>query len=267
MSRISVVIITCNEENNIADCILSAKKISKDIIVVDCGSNDKTIAIANKFGTRSFAIEWNGYGHSRNFGALQATNDWILALDADERVSDELAESINQIHFTECNWIYKFRRENYLSKKKIRFGTLGFETVKRIYNRQHSKWDLTLVHEKLIGKNLIQKEINGKLFHYGLKDLTDYKSKAKLYAQLSAEKYFLQRKKSSFLKQLSSPFFNSIKSYFFQFGFLDGKQGLIIATMIAYYSWLKYFYLSQLLKQAKARNLTFILKSKMKAAS
>ena len=161
MSPVSVVIIACNEENNIADCILSAKKISNDIIVVDCGSNDKTVARANQCGARSFVIEWNGYGHSRNFGAMRAANDWILALDADERVSEELAESINQIRFTDGDCIYKFKRENYLSKKKIRFGTLGFETVKRIYNRHCCKWDLTLVHEKLIGKNIIQKEIEG----------------------------------------------------------------------------------------------------------
>lgn len=267
MSRISVIIITYNEENNIAECILSAKKVSNDIIVVDCHSNDRTISLAKELGAKIFVIEWNGYGHSRNFGALQAANDWILALDADERISDELAESINRIPFTKEHQVYKFGRENYLTNEKIRFGTLGFETVKRLYNRQYCKWDLTPVHEKLIGRKIIHKQTRGKLLHYGLKDADDYRAKAKLYAQLSAEKYFLQGRKRSMLKKFSSPVFNSVKSLLFQLGFLDGKRGLIVAAMIAYYSWLKYHYLTQLLKQAKTKDLTFILKSKMKAAS
>lgn len=267
MNCLSVVIITCNEENNIVDCIQSAKKISNDIIVVDSGSKDRTVALANDEGARCFSIEWNGFGYSRNFGALHAKNDWILALDADERISDNLAASIKTISFSKDNCIYKFRRTNYLNNKRIGFGTLGFENVKRIYNRQHCKWDITPVHEKLIGKNLILQKIKGQLLHYGLKDVADYKAKAKQYAQLSAEKYFLQGRKTYFLKKYLSPVFNSVKSYFFQFGFLDGRQGLVIAAMVAYYSWLKYFYLSQLIKQAKNKDVNFMLKSKIKAAS
>ena len=267
MGTLSVVIITLNEENNIVDCIQSAKKISDDIIIVDSGSKDQTVALAKNQGARSFAIEWSGFGYARNFGAWQAKNDWILALDADERISDELAASIKKISFSEATRIYKFRRRNYLNGKKILFGTLGFENVKRIYNRQHCKWDLTPVHEKLIGDNLTLKEIKGQVLHYGLKDLADYKAKAKLYARLSAEKYFLQGRKTYLLKKYFSAIFNSSKSYFLQLGLLEGTQGLMIAAMVAYYSWLKYFYLLQLVRQAKKKDLSFELRSKMKAAS
>lgn len=257
MNSLSVVIITHNEENNIIDCIHSARLISDDIIVVDAGSIDKTKGLAFAAGAKVFSVVWEGYGASRNFGASRAMNDWILALDADERISKELAVAIHELKFPNTDCIYKFRRKNYLSSRKIRFGTLGFETVKRIYNRNHAQWDLTLVHEKLISSSPVKKLISGYIDHFGLKNEDDYKAKAILYAQMSAKKYFLQSKRINLHKRYFSPIFNSVKSYIFQLGFLDGHTGWISAKTIAYYSWLKYFYLQQLWKESKIKQIGF----------
>jgi glycosyltransferase involved in cell wall biosynthesis len=266
MNLLSVVIITRNEERNIIDCIQSAKLVSDDIIIIDACSEDQTVKLAIQSGVRVVPTTWQSYGASRNLGAQKAKNDWILALDADERISMDLANAIQELKFTDANCIYKFRRTNYLGNKKIRFGTLGFETVKRIYNRRNAEWDLTLVHEKLVAASPVKNLISGQLNHFGLKNEQEYKTRAILYAQMSAEKYFLEGKKTNLLKQLCSPFFNSIKSYVFQFGFLDGRPGWISAKTIAYYSWLKYFYLHQLCKQSKIREIGFSPKSRVERA-
>lgn len=265
MSSLSVVIITRNEEHNIVDCIQSAKLVSDDIIVIDACSEDATVRFAIECGARVFATDWKSYGASRNLGAQKAKNNWILALDADERISAQLAKSIAKIKFENASCVYKFRRVNYLGNKRFRFGTLGFETVKRIYNRQNTEWDITLVHEKLIGSEA-KELISGHIDHFGLKNEQAYKARAILYAQMSAEKYFLEGKKKNLLKQLLSPVFNSVKSYIFQFGFLDGRPGWISAKTIAYYSWLKYFYLHQLWKQSKIMDIGFSQKTRVERA-
>ncbi len=246
MNGLSVVIITLNEEQNIVDCIRSAKLVAQDIVIVDSGSMDHTVALARTEGARVFEIGWKGYGYSRNYGATRALNPWILALDADERVSTSLSRSISQLPLTNNLEVYRFRRKNYLAGREIRFGTLGFETVTRIYNRDQFAWDLSLVHEKLEPGNSIRKMIPGYLDHFGLKDFEDYSSKAKTYAMLSAEKYFSEGRKAGWFKRNGSPVFNSVKSYLFQFGFLEGSRGLRTARMIARYSWLKYHYLLEM---------------------
>jgi len=267
MLRVSVVIITFNEGSNIVDCIRSAQQISDDIVVVDSGSDDNTVALARQNGAKTFCIEWQGYGFSRNFGARQARHPWILALDADERITPELAASIGKLKINDNQLLIKFRRENFIGNKKIRFGTPGFETITRIYHRDTYQWDNTLVHEKLVAPKARKKLIPGSILHYGQKNYEEYKNKSDLYAQMSAEKYALEGRKAGYAKRLLSPFFNSIKSYIFQFGFLDGKLGFLIAVNIASYSWLKYFYLQQLYSEVKSEESTFRNQRNIETAS
>lgn len=265
MSGLSIVILTRNEEKHIASCIASAKMISDDIIIVDSGSKDNTLIIAKALGAHCFALDWQGYGFARNFGAEKAKYNWIMALDADERIGKELALAIGHINLSQVHCIYKFKRENYLGSKKIRFGALGSDTVKRIYNRNHAQWNLATVHEKLVCAQFIQyKSLTGCILHFGFKDFEEYKLKAAIYARLSAQKYFLEGRRSIFLKKIFSPLFNSCKSYFFQLGFLDGRKGFMVAKMIAYYSRLKYSYLQQMIRELKYEQPG---KTKIKVAS
>jgi glycosyltransferase involved in cell wall biosynthesis len=266
MNSLSVVIITYNEEHNIVDCIGSAKLVSDDIIVIDACSKDQTVSLAAASGARTFSTGWKGYGFSRNLGAEKAKNDWILALDADERITATLARSICELNFSNANGIYHFHRTNYLGKRKIQFGTLGFETVKRIYNRNYAHWDFTLVHEKLESLHPAKKSIKGSIDHFGLKSEEDYRSKSILYAQMSAEKYFVQGKKTGPLKRYGSSLFNSVKSFIFQLGFLDGRTGWVSAKTIASYSWLKYFYLQQYWKGAKIKEIRIAAKPRIERA-
>jgi glycosyltransferase involved in cell wall biosynthesis len=266
MKAISVIIITRNEEHNIIDCVRSAKLLSDDIVVVDARSIDETVNLAKNEGARVFSIRWQGYGFSRNVGAIKAKHDWILSLDADERISRELCDSIEALNLTDNNCIYRFRRRNFIGEKRIRFGTLGFETVKRLYNRNYSQWDLTLVHERLQSEHPSKKLIAGHIDHYSFKNEKDYEAKAILYAQMSAEKYRSQGKTAGLAKCILSPLFNSIKSFVFQFGFLDGHAGWTSARIIALYSWLKYLYLHQLLKQSISKRISLPSKQRVERA-
>lgn len=249
MNCLSVVIITLNEEKNIVDCINSAKLISDDIIIVDCGSSDDTVHIALAEGARVFTKEWTGYGNSRNYGASKARYNWILALDADERISSQLIASLPELDKVSPDEVFRFKRRNYIGNKQIRFGTPGFETVLRIYNREKCQWDHSLVHENLqtSKKNAIL--LNGYIDHYSFRSYSDQKAKARHYAMLGAEKYYLEGRNASFFKRFGSPVFNSFKSFIILLGFLDGKKGLMVAGTIAYYSWLKYYYLNEISKQ------------------
>src|SRR5687767_1060738 len=119
--KLSVVIITLNEENNIIDCIRSVQPLSDDIIVVDSGSCDRTIQFAKQEGASVYTTEWKGYGHSRNLGASKSKYNWILALDADEIVSAELIRSIQNSDLTNPFNVFYFRRHNFINHKKIRF--------------------------------------------------------------------------------------------------------------------------------------------------
>src|SRR4029079_13789377 len=183
-----------NEENNISACIRSARDLTDDIIVVDAGSKDKTVELAQKENVIVFPIEWESYGVSRNLGASLAKYDWILSLDADERVSADLVASIQAIEFNDPSFVYSFKRQNYIGNRKVRFGTMGADKVTRIYNRNFTKWDLSIVHEKLGTQGVTKKMIDGHVDHFCFKSFDDYKSKAEQYAQMSARKYFLEGK-------------------------------------------------------------------------
>lgn len=257
---ISVVIITKNEAHSIVDCINSARLITDDIVVVDSGSFDNTLAVAQQRGAKVITLDWNGYGAAKNNGAELAKYDWIFSLDADERITPQLAASIEKLNLNKAGCVFQFNRTNYIGGKKIRFGTGGFDKVIRLYNKQNVSWDLTAVHEKLIGINTKVK-IKGNLIHYSAKSVSNYNDKITFYAKLSAEKYFAQNRHASFTKRFIAPIFNSFKSYFLQLGFLDGRTGLGLAKTIAYYTWLKYQQL-HLLEQEKAAKENISLKWK-----
>jgi glycosyltransferase involved in cell wall biosynthesis len=247
---VSVVIITKNEAIHIVDCIQSAKQISGDIIIVDTGSTDDTIALARQQGAKVMAERWSGYGHARNTGAKGAVNDWILSLDADERISAEMAAAIRTCRF-EHGTIYKVKRINYIGGRQIRFGPHGSDHPTRLYNRHEAAWDLWPVHEGLICKAATVKKIGGAIQHYSASSLAHYKEKMEQYAVLSSRKYQQQGKKATWIKRHLAPSFHFIKACIFQLGFLDGYTGLVIAKTISHYTSLKYRYLHELNKAGK----------------
>ncbi|MGZ3911653.1 MAG: glycosyltransferase family 2 protein [Flavisolibacter sp.] len=250
---ISVVIITLNEERHIGDCIRSALRLSEDVVVVDTGSTDATCQLARELGARVYLTGWKGFGQAKNFGAALAKHDWVFSLDADERITPSLAKNIQQVRFQNRDRVYTCKRDNYIGNRRIRFGTAGLDTVTRLYHRGRVRWDLTLVHEKLEGFHSKMK-IRGQLLHYSIQNWQDYREKLTRYARLSAHKYLEKNKKASWIKRILAPFFDAFRSYCLELGFLDGRRGLRLAGLIAYYTRLKYdqlFLLEQEEKQTR----------------
>lgn len=259
MPPISVVIITKNEALNIIDCIASAKKVSNDIIVVDSGSTDATVLLAEKEHVTVKSISWKGYGHARNTGAMLALHDWILSLDADERITDELAASIISIPSLHLDVVYGFKRINFFGSTRVRYGELAHDRVFRLYNKHHSRWNLVPVHERLVGENLKRITLAPRVEHYGIRTGPYYFQKKMGYASLCALKYLEEKKRFIGALRLLSPLFSFIKAYLFQLGFLDKRIGFTIAKINAQYTRKKYQQLQDLheqdLKQVPEYNL------------
>jgi (heptosyl)LPS beta-1,4-glucosyltransferase len=242
----SIVIIAKNRAENISDCIASAQLISDDIIVVDSGSTDNTAFLASSMGARVINIQWESYGASRNAGAAIARHDWVFALDADERITPDLAHSVSLIEGQNISCIYGFKRKNFLAKKRIKFGEWGRNSVYRLYYRHSTSWDLSPVHEALLSNRLTKKIINGYLVHFTIQNIEEYQQRTICYANLNAQKYFKQGRQAGIIKRFLSPVFNFFQFYILRLGFLDGKDGFLIARTTAYYTWLKYHYLHEM---------------------
>ncbi len=246
MQPVSVVIITKNEAIHIAACIRQASMVSSDIIVVDSGSTDDTVSIATQAGARIIQVDWVNFGHSRNTGAKAALHPWILAIDADERISPSLAESILQVTQLNEQKIYGFRRENYFSNKKIRFGTWGRDKVFRLYHQQYCYWNNVPVHESLQSDHAVKTLLSGTMLHYPAANASAFHEKISRYAPLVAGRYYQDGKKIFPFLYYLAPIFAFMQSYFLFLGFLDGKEGYTIARLLQQYTALKYRHLLQL---------------------
>jgi glycosyltransferase involved in cell wall biosynthesis len=241
MQKISAVIVCKNEEERIGGCLQSLQGVIDDIVVLDNGSTDRTREIIAASGARLVIDEWRGYGKTKNAAALHAKYDWILSMDADEELDEELKNSLKELEFQNENEAYRIRFKNFLGTKHLRFGEWGNDRHIRIYNRHKVFWDEEAVHEKLFlpqGTNI--KTIKGSILHFTVRNIADYSEKMLRYALLNAEKYAAAGKRSSAWKVFLAPKFSFIKYYFFKLGFLDGWAGLVCAKMTSYYIFIKY---------------------------
>jgi glycosyltransferase involved in cell wall biosynthesis len=250
MQPVSVVIIAKNEAENIAAAIVSARQITDDIVVADSGSTDGTAAIVAAEGARLIQIEWNGFGAVRNTAALHAKNDWIFALDADERITPELSVALKQLN-ADNEFVYGCKRLNYLYGKPVHHGEWGRDVQYRLYNKKVIQWTEVPVHETLDVPFSQKKKINGSILHLTMKDKAEYESKTLRYAKLMAERNNNVGKGLAAVKQIFSPAFSFLQNYIFRLGFLDGKQGIDIALMSSKYRFLKYKFLRELQQQHK----------------
>jgi len=244
MIPISIVIITKNEAAVIVDCVKAAKLISDDVIIMDNGSKDGTQALARAHGCKVYVVNWVGYGTNKNEGIALAKHDWILGLDADEVVDAELINSVKQLNFDDPQTVYDIKYHSYFGKKRIKFGFWGRDHHIRIFNRKVVRWSDSKVHETLLlPKQVKVKKINGHLQHYSVCDKNECIAKAIRYANLSAESYFRDGRRTTFVNLYISPCFAFFMNYIFFLGILDGKEGLEISKTIFKNKWLKYRFL------------------------
>lgn len=247
MVPVSVIIITKNEAEIIGRTIKMAQLITNDIVIIDNGSNDETVNIGAANNCRVFKTTWDGYGANKNKGISRARYNWILSIDADEIIDEDLITSLHHLDYNKKDIVYDIRFKTYFGNKLIRFGSWGRDHHIRLFNRETVKWSELPVHETLIfPKATIKKTLSGYIHHYSVRDEYECREKAIYYASLSAKKYYNAGKKSNYIKLYLAPAFNFLRNYFLYLGFLDGRQGWHIAKNSAKNTWLKYHYLDNL---------------------
>lgn len=237
--KITATVITFNEEHNIAKA-LESLSWADEIVVVDSESADNTIEIARRFTDRVYIRPWPGYSAQKNFAADQALNDWIFSLDADERVSPELASAIQRIESSDSHEpaAYEMARLTFYLGRWIKHSGWHPDYKLRLYHRKRASWQGEYVHETLRANGRIER-IAGDILHYTVRDASEHHSRMNRYTTLAAEQLFSQGKRASFLTLLFSPAAVFVRSYVLRLGILDGMPGLAIARFAAHYDFLK----------------------------
>jgi glycosyltransferase involved in cell wall biosynthesis len=228
----SVVIICRDEEDHIGRCLVSLQGLTDDIVVVDTGSSDRTVDIVNTHPVTLIQRQWMGYGATKNYANLQAKYDWILSIDADEAVDEELYDSLREWQPGSAK-LYTIRRINHIGDRSIRYGHLKPELKRRLFNKNIYQWDHRPVHELLtpeVAKGDIT-ALKGNLLHYQAKDIEALRQQYEHYALMAPPK-------KGIVKSLA-PYYHFLRSYVFMLGFIEGTLGLKLAQSIYMYAKLK----------------------------
>jgi glycosyltransferase involved in cell wall biosynthesis len=237
--RLSVTVITKNEEKRIAKCLESIA-FADEVLVVDSGSTDRTVEIARQHGARVIQQAWLGYGRQKQFAVDQAKNDWVLSLDADEWLSEGLARSI-QRELIKPSWgAYKMARRNKFMGRWLRHGD-GYPDVSlRFFSRKKAGWCDHPVHEKVLAMEPVG-FLAGDLMHESEDGLFQYIEKQKKYARILAEQSVKKWRARDSIKIVTSPLVRFIRLYFVRLGILDGWAGFVHALASSFASYYKYY--------------------------
>ena len=244
--RITATIITLNEERNIARAIESLR-CCDEILIVDSGSVDRTIELSEKLGARVIDANWRGYAGQKNWAAEQATHDWVLSLDADEALSEALEAEIWSLKKSGPRYDgYTMPRlARYLGRWILHGGWYPDRKV-RLYDRRKAKWVGDFVHESVQVQGRVG-HLDANLLHFTCESLSEHIKTMERYTTLAAQELAGRRIQVPLSRMLFAPAWTFTKSYVLQRGFLDGAEGLSIAYMAAFYTFLKY---------SKARNMS-----------
>jgi glycosyltransferase involved in cell wall biosynthesis len=239
--KLSVLIITLNEEANM-QTLLADLDFAEEVIIVDSFSSDKTKSVAQSFTNVKFIEhKFENYSSQRNFAISQAKNDWVLFLDADERISPALKKEINDTLRTNLTCTaFLFYRKFMFKNTILHFSGWQTDKIFRLFNKRFVKYrPEKLVHEKLevIGKTGTFKN---KLIHYSYTDYESYKVKMIRYGKLKAQEKYISKSKPVFLLAVFHPAYNFSYNYFMRLGILDGKKGVIICYLNAYSVFVRY---------------------------
>ncbi len=237
--KISATIITLNEEEDIQAAIESLT-FADEIIVVDSESTDRTVELARQFTPKVIRQKFLGYAAQKNFAAEQASSDWIFNLDADERITPELAEEIERLKANDNMTAVAFempRKVFYLGRWIKHSGWYPDYKI-RLYNRRKAHWQGDYVHESVKPSGRVEK-LTGNLLHFTVRNASEHHLRIDRYTTLAAKEAFEKGERVSYLSIACSPVITFIKTFILKLGFLDGFQGLAIAYFAAQYVFLK----------------------------
>jgi len=249
MNKLSVIIITYNEQDNIRGCLESVKW-SDEIVIVDAFSSDRTVEIAREFTPKVFQSKWTNFSQQKNLALGKASNEWLLNIDADERVTPELNEEILATinsRSQSYNGYYIARRNHYLGKW-IRHCGWYPDYKLRLFRREKGKFNERMVHESVLVEGK-KGHLKSCLNHYSYKDFSDHLRRIDKFTSLAAEEMFTKGKKGRIFDLLFRPPVKFINMYLIKRGYLDGAYGFIVSIMGSFYVFMKYLKLWQLSRE------------------
>jgi glycosyltransferase involved in cell wall biosynthesis len=237
--KLSVTIITKNEAADL-DAALASVAWADEIVVVDSESTDDTVAIARRHNARVEVRQWPGYIAQKNHAAAIASHDWILSLDADERVTPELASEIRALIAGEPRAAaYRVPRVTWHLDRWIRTTDWYPDHQTRLYDRRAAAWTGRYVHEAVTARGEIG-QLRGELQHYAYRDISDHLETIDRYTTLAARQMFEDGRRASLGDLAVHPLFAFLRNYLARGGFRDGAAGFLISRMNAYYVFLKF---------------------------
>ena len=245
--KLSVTIITFNEEKYIRQCIESVQNIADEIIVLDSFSTDKTEKICHQLGVNFYKHKFDGHIEQKNRAISLTSNDFVLSLDADETLSDKLNNSIAKIKNNCLLDAYTFNRITNYCGKCIRYCGWYPDKKLRIWNKNKGKWGGTNPHDKVImqkGCNI--QHIKGDLLHYSYDDVQQHLKQIQYFTDIMAKAEYQKGKQTNLFHLIFKPFWAFIRAYFLKLGFMDGYYGFVISINGAYYKYIKYLKLNEL---------------------
>lgn len=246
---LSVTIITLDAAKQLGPCLDSAA-FADEVLVVDSGSSDGTPELAAARGARVRQEAWRGFGAQKQFAVDQAKHDWVLCLDADERISPELAESIRAALAAPAFMAYRFARRNRFLGRPLGHGEGYPDWSLRLFHRAHGRWSDDAVHEKVIADGRVG-TLAGDLLHDSAETLETYLAKQNRYTSLAARAAIAAGQRSSVAKMLISPLLRFIKFYLLRRGFLDGLPGLVHTLVGCANSFVKYAKMLEIQRQSR----------------
>ena len=242
---LSVIIITKDEQENIRDCLESVKW-ADDIAIVDSGSTDNTEAICRDYTDRFYQKDWPGFGVQKQRALELAKHNWVLSIDADERVTLELQQEIVAIISGDAQHTgYHIPRLSHYLNKEIRHAGWYPDYVLRLVKKDHSHFSRDIVHERLIVEGEVS-HLSNHLIHFPYKDIAHHLQKLNQYSTLSAQKMFERDKRVGWTGVFAKALFGFIRSYVLRRGFLDGWPGLVVSVSTALSVYFKYVKLKEM---------------------
>ena len=242
---LSVALITYNEEDIISRTLESVRDIASEIVVVDSRSTDRTREIAESYGAKVFVEEWKGYGEQKNSALEKCTQDWILFLDADEIVSEELKESIRKELKDPRAEGYMINRRTYYLGDFLKHAWQPEWRLRLVRRDANPRWEGN-VHETLVVNGRVGK-LKGDLLHFPYRDLKHQALKGMEFVYLSAKRKFERGEEVSFVNDVVlRPLWTFVREFFFRKGFLEGRRGFVLSMMASYHTFLKYSFLYEM---------------------
>lgn len=245
MIKLSVVVITYNETLQIGRCLDSVKDVADELIVVDSFSTDDTVQIAESKGALVFQHPFEGHIQQKNYALTKARFDFILSLDADEALDENLKKSILMI---KSNWTrdaYYCNRFNNYCGYWVKYCGWYPDRKLRVFNRTKGQWTGMNPHDRyelFEGSNDIE-VLNGNILHYSYSNVAQHIQQMKYFAKIAAKELYANQKKYAWFHMLANPLIHFIKSYILKRGFLDGWRGIQICSISSYGTFLKYYLL------------------------